>query len=285
MSSGLNPAGILCLGAINTSIVLIGNAIKIDNTTSEITINGIKVPDASGTQLNFDSVINSKAGLNPSGTLHIGVSTAQIIMGLLKIDNTVIPSQVYINGVAYPPIEIPVAHDYTLAEDSTGDKDTLSDQISFVNVDGNDDVRVIGKLVTLPPSPWGTNVPGEPPPEPETVTRYTMLELVDGGTYEFNMDLNVVDAGSDGPFAPPAYLYLVVSSSSDPIVESYVLLDFSAETSHYYNKKFNFNAAAGTRVYFDTNVTKMFTSTVNPLGGLTINKIGTKISIKRIGAL
>jgi hypothetical protein len=183
--------------------------------------------------------------------------------------------------VAYPPIEIPVAHDYTLAEDSTGDKDTLSDQVSFVNVDGNDDIRVIGKLVTLPPNFMG---------EIDTVTRYTMLELVDGGTYEFNMDLNVVNAGSNGSgggFGIPAYLYLVVSSSSDPIVESYILLDFdfSAETSHYYNKKFNFNAAAGTRVYFDTNVTKMFVSTVNPLGGLTINKIGTKISIKRIGAL
>jgi hypothetical protein len=124
MSSGLNPAGTLCLGAINTSEVLIGNAIKINNDTTpvEIYFHEIKVPDASGTLLNFDNVITSKAGLNPSGTLHIGVSTTnEVDMGLLKIDNTVVPPQVYINGVAYPPIEIPVAHDYTLAEDSTGD--------------------------------------------------------------------------------------------------------------------------------------------------------------------
>jgi hypothetical protein len=129
MSSGLNPVGTLCLGAINTIEVLIGNAIKIDNTTAEIYFHDIKVPTTTdGTLSNFDSVITSKAGLNPSGDLRIGISTSQIDMGLLKIDNTVVPSQIYVHGVAYPPIDKELHH-YFLAADASGDVNSLSSSL------------------------------------------------------------------------------------------------------------------------------------------------------------
>ena len=284
-TSGLNPAENLCFGANTTSGVSIGfdDAITIDNTKTptEIYFHGIKVPDTSGTPINFTSLIASTEGFNPSGFLNIGTSnTSEITIGPLKIDNTVVPSQIYINNRAYSPIELSVGHEYTLTEDSTGDKDDLADQVSFINVDGNDIVRVIGKLVTLPIPVDFIDPFGNGPP---TATHYTMLELVDGGTYEFNMDINVINAGSLPMwFGNNPSLYLVISSSSTIIDESNIVLDFSSATSQY-NKKFNLNAEAGTRVYFDTNVTKGWSSSFSNIGGITILKNGTKISIKRIG--
>ena len=119
MSSGLNSAGTLCLGAINTSIVLIGNAIKIDNTTAEITIDGEDYSGA-GTQTVFPNIISS-VGLNPAGTLHIGTSnTSEVIMGPLKIDNTVVPSQIYVDGKALAPDSLSNSDEFTLENDYYG---------------------------------------------------------------------------------------------------------------------------------------------------------------------
>ena len=165
MSSGLNPAGTLCVGAINTSEILIGNAIKIDNTTEEIYFHDIKVPTTTdGTLSNFDSVITSKAGLNPSGALRVGISTSQIDMGLLKIDNTVVPSQIYVHDVAYPPIDKDL-HYYFLAADASGDVNSLPSTIVLINGDGNDEI---------------------------TITNNNIINLVEGGIYEFTIEVIII---------------------------------------------------------------------------------------------
>ena len=147
MSSGLNPVGTLCLGAINTSEVLIGNAIKIDNTTAtaEITIDG-EVYSGTGTQTVFPNIISS-AGLNPTGILRIGTSnTSEVIMGPLKIDNTVVPPQIYINEIALPPGGLAVSSDkFTLQGDVTGNYSTINGDLIFIaNVDNIANVSVAG---------------------------------------------------------------------------------------------------------------------------------------------
>jgi hypothetical protein len=137
----MNPSGAMCLGASNTNSIVLGhNAIAIDNskTPAQIYINEapffyIPVP---GTLVkDFSNLIPSRAGFNPSGTLRIAYKNTEFLdMGLLKIDNTVVPPQVFANGAALPPVEIPEdlsRYNYYTNADAIGDQDTLPNTVSF----------------------------------------------------------------------------------------------------------------------------------------------------------
>lgn len=74
-------------------------------------------------------------GFNPSGTLHIGTSnTGEVNMGPIKIDNTVVPSQLFIKNITPIPTINPAdtnIYDYYLTSNATGNKDTLQNINSF----------------------------------------------------------------------------------------------------------------------------------------------------------
>jgi hypothetical protein len=137
----MNPQGAFCLGASNTTTVVLGkNAITIDNskTPARIYINEapffyIPVP---GTLVkDFSNLIPSRAGFNPAGALRIGIRNTEFLdIGLLKIDNTVVPPQVFANDVALPPVESPEdtnQYNYYTNADAIGDQDTLPNTVSF----------------------------------------------------------------------------------------------------------------------------------------------------------
>ena len=164
-TSGLNPTGSLCFGAINTTEVSIGfdDAITIDNTKTpaEIYFHGVKVPNINGTQTDFTSLIASNEGFNPSEVLNIGTSnTSEITIGPLKIDNTVVPPQIYINEIAYFPIDKDL-HYYSLFADTSGDANSLPSSLIIINDDGNNTI---------------------------TITDNNIINLVEGGIYEFTIE-------------------------------------------------------------------------------------------------
>jgi hypothetical protein len=264
MSSGLNPAGTLCLGTINTSEVLIGNVIKIDNTNAEITIDG-ETYSGAGTQTVFPNIISS-AGLNPTGTLRIGTSnTSEVIMGLLKIDNTVVPSQIYINGISVPPGSLTNTGDkFTLENNVIQDNtnDTLHKTLQFINLNNSTAVTV-GSL----PDNGQNNI----------------LILAQQGLYEFNVKFNIKNEGvPDGT----ADIVLrgrggkftdgngVENTSSGDIPNSEITFTFDNNTDTLSgNKQF--------LVYAETSDSSFIIYSYFTF--LQLNKIGTEISIKRIG--
>ena len=98
---GLSPTN-LCLGLLNTEGVVIGAdyAIAIDNSSlpPQIFFNKVAITIAGP---HTSPPIISSAGLNPSGELLIGTkNTNRIDFGPLVVDNSVIPSQIYVNGKA-----------------------------------------------------------------------------------------------------------------------------------------------------------------------------------------
>ena len=273
MSSGLNPAGTLCLGSINTSIILIGNAIVINNTTAtaEITINS-EVYIGTGTQTNFTALIPSKAGLNPTGTLHIGTSnTSEVIMGLLKIDNTVVPPQVYINGIALPPGS-GVENDsdkFEITTDINGTQDTIaaagSGNLQFIKTVNNDTNLLVNSLDS------------------------SLITIMQSGVYEFTFNINI-DDGINGESVD-----ILLNTASEGFYNNITdtLLDEGTKIPDS-NFGIAFNGSATTlsasntfSVYVGTdsgaNLTIGFTPFQDPDLDLHINKIGTSILIKRVG--
>ena len=144
----MNPSGAMCLGAVNTNNIILGdNAIAIDNTKTpaQIYINGVAYFPTPGSFIDFSVLIPSTAGFNPPGTLRIGTSnTGTLGIGNIKIDNTVTPSQIFANGVALPPVESPediTQYSYYLTSDITGNRENLP--VYFQSADDPDFNRVV----------------------------------------------------------------------------------------------------------------------------------------------
>jgi hypothetical protein len=274
MSPGLNPAGTLCLGAINTIEVLIGNAIKIDNTTSEITINGEAYAYVSNGSQTVLPII-SKEGLNPTGTLRIGTSnTSEIDMGLLKIDNTVVPPQVYINGIALPPGSLT----------NTGDKFTLD---PGYDSRGNDydttpDVTIQDPIATY----WNYSDTGAVQVKNYDATRRA-LSLVAPGIYDIWVNISI----KKRTWTSPAKFYwtprpntqsnftdknnnLIPANSELP--GSSIEFTFDAENSNT-----TFTGYKQFRVYTNSTDSEFILAT-DTLRGI-VNRNGTDITIKRVG--
>jgi hypothetical protein len=272
MSSGLNPAGTLCLGAINTSEILIGNAIKIDNRTSEITINGEEYAYVSnGSQTVFPNII-SRAGLNPTGTLHIGTSnTSEIDMGLLKIDNTVVPPQIYINGISVPPGSL-----------TNGDKFTL-DQ----DYDSAEEYNTTPEATTDPIATyWNYSDTGAVQVKNYDVTRRA-LSLVAPGIYDIQVNISIYKR----TWTSPAKFYwtprpntqsnftdknnnLIPANSELP--GSSIEFTFDAENSNT-----TFTGYKQFRVYTNSTDSEFILATDTLRG--RVNRNGTDITIKRVG--
>lgn len=128
----MNPSGAMCLGAVNTNNIILGdNAIIIDNTKTpaQIYINDVAYFPTPGSFIDFSVLIPSTAGFNPPGTLRIGTSnTGTLDIGNIKIDNTVVPPQVFANGAALPPVESPEdtnQYSYYVSPETTGNGQTL----------------------------------------------------------------------------------------------------------------------------------------------------------------
>ena len=270
MSSGLNPTGTLCLGAINTCEILIGNVIKIDNTTAtaEISINGV-VYGSTGTQTVFPNII-SKKGLNPTGTLHIGTSnTSEVIMGLLKIDNTVVPSQVYVNGKALPPGSGAVDNSDTfeIATDINGTKDTIAAPGGTLEF-----IKTVDNNINL------------------AVDSAHLITIKQDGVYEFTFNININDGldADDGVniLLKTASAGFYDNISDTPLAEGTKIPD--SDFGIPFNGSANKLSASKTfSVYVVTDsgayLTIGFDPFVDPDLELHINKIGTSILIKRVG--
>jgi hypothetical protein len=271
MSSGLNPAGTLCLGAINTSEIFIGNAIKIDNTNSEITIDG-EVYSGTGTPTVFPNII-SKEGLNPTGILRIGTSnTSEIDMGLLKIDNTVIPSQVYVNGKAL------AARSLT----NTGDKFILQDEET-------QDLKYDYNKPTGDPfvTQWNWSGVTDAVQIYEYEGGRRALSLVEPGIYNIRVNLSIT---ANNWATSPAKFYwtptgftssIFTDETNTPILAGNELpgsrIEFTFdgntnETFTGYTQFLVYTTSANSRFNIDTDTSKG-----------RINEIGTDITIKRIG--
>jgi hypothetical protein len=177
----MNPSGAMCLGASNTNSIVLGhNAIAIDNskTPAQIYINEapffyIPVP---GTLVkDFSNLIPSRAGFNPSGTLRIAYKNTEFLdMGLLKIDNTVVPPQVFANGAALPPVESPDDTDqysYYVLPEATGNGQTL--EVYFQPDPVNPINRVVAEIASVDPFNNGG------------------LEIYRKGIYEVEFQVNV----------------------------------------------------------------------------------------------
>ena len=283
-TSGLNPTGSLCFGANNTSDVSIGfdDAITIDNTTAEISING-EVYNGSGTQTNFTPLILSNAGFNPSGSLNIGTSnTSEITIGSLKIDNTVVPPQLYMNGVSLPPGGLASNGDkFTLQNDvANGNYSTINNNLIFIaNVDNIPNVSVSsGNL--------------------------NRLAFLNHGIYQITIKISVVnDAIRDGDTQNIFLRALSMPNSGAEFTGFYNVDDLTIQTSA--NSPIENSVIEFT--FSDGNISpvlmleKTFTvgvlniddfSVINParftIGSgssdpISINKIGTEITINRIG--
>jgi hypothetical protein len=271
MSSGLNPVGTLCLGAINTSIVLIGNAIKIDNTTaiSEITIDG-EAYVSNGSPTVFPNIISS-AGLNPTGTLRIGTSnTSEVIMGLLKIDNTVVPPQIYINEIALPPRSLTNA----------GDKFTLQDETQFYTYDY---AYPSDPLITQ----WNYSERTDAVQFQSYEGARIALSLVAPGIYDIRFNLNITALNwSTSPakffWTPTQYATSsFTDDTNDPISANDELPDSSIDFTFNGTSNETFTGYKQFLVY-TTSANSAFNIVTNTLAGRT-NKIGTDITIKRIG--
>lgn len=152
MSSGLNPSGSMCVGAVNTNTIILGEGITIDNTKTpaQIYINDAAyfyIPPPGSVIKDFSTDVPSSAGFNPSGTLRIGTGNTEVLdIGPLKIDNTVMPSQIFANGVALAPVEKPQdidTYEYFLTSDATGDQNTLKNNVSFAPATANTVVSLI----------------------------------------------------------------------------------------------------------------------------------------------
>ena len=269
-TSGLNPTGTLCFGANNTTSVSIGfdDAITIDNITAEISVNGT-IYNGSGTQTDFTSLILSNAGFNPSGSLNIGTSnTSEITIGSLKIDNTVLPPQIYMNGVSLPPGSLTFSGDkFTLQNDVIQDNylDPLYRELQFNNVNNSTIVLV------------DTALDGADPPAPDGLNN--MLKLVQSGIYAFNVKYNINNSlgsgsgnivlrgsgfqGEDG----------TIPSSGD-IIDSEIEFTFTNGTG----------TLSGSKQFlvYTVNTGRMFTI-YSYIDSLQLNKIGTEITINRIG--
>jgi hypothetical protein len=269
MSSGLNPVGTLCLGAINTSEVLIGNAIKIDNTTaiSEITIDG-EAYVSNGSPTVFPNII-SRAGLNPTGTLRIGTSnTSEVIMGLLKIDNTVVPPQIYINEIALPPGSLT----------NTGDKFTIRDYYNTYNYN-----NTTYPLVTY----WNYSEVTDAVQFYEYDGGKIALSLVEPGIYDIRFNLSITAsnwATSPAKFYWTPTGYTSTSFTDDtntPILAGNELPGSSIDFTFNGTSNETFTGYKKFRVY-TTSANSRFNIKTDTLAG-RLNKIGTDIAIKRVG--
>jgi hypothetical protein len=271
-TAGLNPAGTLCLGAINTIEVLIGNAIKINNTTAtaEITIDG-ETYSGTGTPTVFPNII-SRAGLNPTGTLHIGTSnTSEIDMGLLKIDNTVVPPQIYINGISVPPGSLTNTSDKFILENNVIQDNSdinlspLSKTLRFINVN-NSTIVTVGSI-----------------PDGQGNGQNNVLVIAQQGLYEFNVKFNINNSEIQSPTtiiclrgAPGTFTYAdgSIPTISGDIPDSEIEFIFNGGTSTLSNSR-QFLVYASS-----SNSSFTIISYIDPI---QLNKIGTEISIKRIG--
>ena len=270
-TSGLNPTGSLCFGANNTAGVSIGfeDAITIDNTTAEISING-EVYIGSGTQTNFTPLILSNAGFNPSGYLNIGTSnTREITIGSLKIDNTVVPPQLYMNGIALPPngIALPPDDTFELVSDAMGDNDSIASDVELIKTVNNNSNLIV------------------PTAKPNTIT------IMQNGIYEFTFNLSVFnyptydgDAMSFRLVAATEGFY-IDNTNNDPLGNG-SLLPGSEIIVTFNNLPGSLIASKTFIVYVgsDSGVSlNIDTPQSPPTLDLRINKSGTSISIKRTG--
>ena len=269
-TSGLNPTGTLCFGANNTTSVSIGfdDAITIDNTTAEITINGT-IYNGSGTQTDFTSLILSNAGFNPSGSLSIGTSnTSEITIGALKIDNTVLPPQFYMNGVALPPngIALPPDDTFELVSDAMGDNDNIANNVVFIKTVNNN----LNLLV-------------------DTIKQNT-ITITQNGIYEFTFNLSV--------FNYPTYngqtiSFRLVAASEGFYIDNTNNLPLAngdpfpgSESIVTFNESLDPLIASKTFIVYvgsDSGVDLTIEPQAPPSLNLRINKSGTTISIKRTG--
>ena len=283
-TSGLNPTGSLCFGANNTTNVSIGfdDAITIDNTTAEISINGT-IYNGSGTQTNFTSLILSNAGFNPSGSLNIGTSnTSEITIGALKIDNTVVPPQLYMNGISLPPSGLTVSGDkFTLQNDVTnGDYSTINNDLIFIaSVDNIPNVSVgSGSL--------------------------NKLAFLNDGIYQITIKISVVnDVIRDGDTQNIFLRALLMDASGAGFTGFYNVDDLTTQPSGnapIENSDIDFTFSGGD-ISFELMLEKTFTVGVRnhdemmaitparfTIGSgssdpIYINKIGTEITINRTG--
>ena len=272
-TSGLNPTGTLCFGANNTTSVSIGfdDAITIDNATTpaEISVNGT-IYNGSGTQTNFTPLILSNAGFNPSGYLNIGTSnTREITIGSLKIDNTVVPPQLYMNGIALPPtgIALPLDDTFALFANAIGDDDTIADNVVFIKTVNNNLNLIVDPI------------------NPNTIT------IKQKGIYEFTFNLNVYNdsanedetmsfrlvAATDGFYIDDIGNFQL--ANDEPLPGSEINFTFNSSSN-------DLSASVTFLVYVssDTDVSLAMGVGQSPLTlDLQINKIGTSISIKRTG--
>ena len=135
--AGINPK---CIGAINTEYIILGNntepAIMIDNTInpSQIFFHGIAVPPVIGAIINTNL---ATAGLNSPGTMYVGSkNTDTIVLGGNKeivLDNSIIPPQIYMHGVALPRLINPSdSTSYSIKVSGSGNSTTLPNAVSLV---------------------------------------------------------------------------------------------------------------------------------------------------------
>jgi hypothetical protein len=286
MSSGLNPAGTLCLGAINTSIILIGNAIKIDNTTAtaEITIDD-EAYIGTGTQTNFTALIPSKAGLNPTGTLHIGTSnTSEVIMGSLKIDNTVVPPQIYINEIALAPSGLAATNSdkFTLQGDVTGNYSTINGDLIFIaNVDNIANVSVadsgLNKLSFASLNHGIYQI---------TIKIKINNEVTRNGETQ-NIFLRALPMPESGAGFTGFYNFddlTIQTSENAPIANSNIEFTFD-DSSSTLEQEITFTVGVLNQAETSAPSSASFTIGSGSSDPISIKKIGTEITINRIGDL
>jgi hypothetical protein len=169
---GLSPTN-LCLGLLNTEAVVIGAdfALAIDNTSLPPQIFFNKVAITVAGPRNSPPIISS-AGLNPSRELLIGTkNTNRIDFGPLVVDNSVIPSQIYVNGKAI-----------TIWAPSDGSNYIFTPQIDYSSSVGSDIV-------------WTSSATNSPLNNIEfvedTFGEDHAFVLKDGGTYRVELRLDI----------------------------------------------------------------------------------------------
>ena len=269
-TSGLNPAGSLCFGANTTSGVSIGfnDAITIDNTTTpaKITINGT-IYNGSGTSTDFTTLILSNAGFNPSGSLNIGTSnTNEITIGPLKIDNTVVPPQIYMNGVSLPPGSLTIS----------GDKFLIHELYDYDGTDGYNPIYAY----------WAP-----PPTDAVKIIEYffgrSALTLVESGIYDIRVNISVTNTTNTWT-SPANFYWTPIPNSSgftdinnNTISGSSILPGSNIEFIFDENSNTTFTDYIQFRIY-TTGLNSAFILATDTIEG-RLNKDGTDMTIKRIG--
>jgi hypothetical protein len=191
-------------------------------------------------------------------------------MGLLKIDNTVVPSQVYVNGKALAPDSgAEVNSDkFEITTDINGTQDTIAAAGATLVF-----IKTVDNNINLVVDP----------------TQSHLITIMENGVFEFTFNININD-GLDGESVD---ILLNTASegfynniSNSPLAEGTKIPDSNFGIT-FSGSSTTLSASKTFRVYVGidsgADLTIGFTPFIDPDLELYINKIGTSILIKRVG--